>query len=817
MQDTKLGSVLESLARDLRFGLRLLRKDAVVSAAAVVSLALAIGACTAAFSLIDALILRRLPVADPDRLIYLQRSARTDEPRFSPLFSYPFFTRVRDAAGSRMETFSVSHQTLRQAILPDSGGEEEKVRTQFVSGNAFSALGVGAALGRVLGPNDDVTRGGHQVAVISHAFWASRMGVSPAAVGQWIQVERKPYQIVGVAQSGFTGTQPAALTDVWLPNMMFNAESLDQPNWNWLQVWGRLAPGVSRTSLDPIASTVFASLDEQPARGRAQRTAASAIAAADAATGFSAVRIEFERPLLVLAAIVGVVLLIACSNVANLLLARGAARRRELAVRASIGANRRRLLQQLLMESSVLTIASAALGVVCARIAVPFIVSMLTTNENPVYLDARIDWRVVAFVAGIGGLTTLLFGLMPALWASRARPAEAIALGDRSGTSQARAARSLVTVQIAFSLMVLFVASLALRSFDRLLAVDLGFVSDRLTLLTVESRERAEPGQGGEVMRRLLERVLLMPGVSSAGISNWAFFRGWSSGGNFQLPDGSRAQTFRLSVSPHFFEAMGTRILDGRELAWRDGAGDLRAVLVNEAFVRKYLPGRRAVGQRLNTSRDGRTVTYEIVGVAANTRDGSVRGEPNPFVFELLDEAGGTLEVRSATDPATLASQLRQELPRVDPSLRLVDVTTQNALVGNTRLRERLLAVLSAFFASLGLVLAAVGLYGVLSYAVVARRREIGIRMTLGAQPSAVVRTVLAGVALAVGGGIAAGLSGGVYFAQFMRTLLFEIEPASASSLAVPVVCLLAVAFVAAWLPARRATRVDPAEALRME
>jgi predicted permease len=365
--------------------------------------------------------------------------------------------------------------------------------------------------------------------------------------------------------------------------------------------------------------------------------------------------------------------------------------------------------------------------------------------------------------------------------------------------------------------MILFVAALSLRSFDRLLAVDLGFTPDRVTLLTVESRERMEPAQGREVTRRLLERVQALPGVESAGISNWAFFRGWSSGGNFQLSDGTRAQTFRLSVSPQFFQAMGTHVLDGREFDWRDGAGEVRTVLVNEVFARRYLPGQRAVGQRLTTSRNNRTVTYQIAGVTGNTRDGSVRGELNPFVFELIDEAGGTLEVRSSADPVTLASQLRRELPQVNPSLRLVDVTTQNALVGNTLLRERLLAVLSVFFATLGLVLVAVGLYGVLSYAVVRRTREIGIRMTLGAQPSAVVRTVLTGVALALGGGIAAGLAGGVYFARFMRSLLFEIEPTSASSLATPVLCLLAVAFVAAWLPARRATRVDPAEALRME
>jgi predicted permease len=821
-RDVRLAPWLDSLWRDLRFGQRLLRKDAAVSSAAVVSLGLAIGACTAAFSLVDALILRKLPVRDPESLVYLDRAGKPGDQRSTPTLSYPLFDRVRQAVAPQMETFSMSQQSLRQAVFPDAGGVEEKLRTQFVSGNAFDVLEVTAILGRVLAPSDDVTPGGHQVAVISHAFWKRRLGGNPDALGQWIQLEQQPYQIVGVAQAGFTGAQPGALTDIWVPNMMFQrGESLSSPNWGWLQVWGRLAPGVTRESVQPIVQTVVMNIENEQASGgksRNQRAAELAIDLFPGGTGISGIRREFGGPLLALAAIVGAVLLIACSNVANLLLARGAARGREMTLRASIGAGRGRLLQQVLVESSVLTLAATVLGLVCAIAAVPLIVGMLTTNENPVYLDTRLDWRVLAFVAALGCLTTVLFGLAPAIRASAASPAAAVAIGDRSQTAGAGMARSLVAAQIGFSLMILFVAALLLRSFDRLLEVDLGFTPGGVALLSVEARDRLEPAQAREVARLLREQVRALPGVESASFSGWALFRGWSWGNNMELPGGARAQSFRLAVSPQFFQTMGTRLVDGRELQPSDtDAANPMAVIVNEAFARTYFPGERAVGRRMTTTSRGQSLSYEIVGVVTNVRDGSVRGEVKPYLFSPIGVAGGTLQIRSSVDLPTLANRVREELPRVHPSLRLTDVTQQSSLVGNTLLRERLLAVLSGFFAALGLVLAAVGLYGVLSYAVVRRTREIGIRLTLGAQPAAVVRAIVGRGALAVIAGIAGGLAGGLYFARFVQTLLFEVEPSSPSSVVLPVICLLAVALAAAWFPARRATRVDPAEALRMD
>ena len=567
-----------------------------MSSAAIVSLGLAIGACTAAFSLVDALILRKLPVRDPETLVYLDGAGKPGDQRSTPTLSYPLFDRVRQAVAPQMEAFSMSQQSLRQAVLPDADGVEEKLRTQFVSGNAFDALGVTASLGRVLARTDDVTPGGHPVAVISHAFWKRRLGGNPAAIGQWIQLEQQTYQIVGVAQAGFTGAQPGALTDIWVPNMMFQRESLSSPNWGWLQVWGRLAPGATRESVRPIVQTVVMNLEDERASGgksRNQRAAELAIDLFPGGTGISGIRREFAGPLLALSAIVGAVLLIACSNVANLLLARGAARGREMTLRASIGAGRGRLLQQILVESSILTVAATGLGLLCAMAAVPLIVGMLTTNENPVYLDMHLDWRALAFVAALGCLTTVLFGLAPAIRASAASPAAAAAYGDRNQTAGAGVARSLVAAQIAFSLMVLFVAALLLRSFDRLLDVDLGFTPGGVALLSVEARDRLEPEQAREVARLLREQVQALTGVENASFSGWALFRGWSWGNNMELPGGGRAQTFRLAVSPQFFRTMGTPLLEGRELQPSDtDAANPMAVIVNEAFARTSLPGR---------------------------------------------------------------------------------------------------------------------------------------------------------------------------------------------------------------------------------
>jgi len=452
-----------------------------------------------------------------------------------------------------------------------------------------------------------------------------------------------------VSQAGYTGNQPGVLTDIWLPVMMFSAEGLRSPTQNWLQLWGRLAPGATPESVRPIARTVLANfLSEQRDAGtgakapRAKQAAASALEIADASTGFSAVRQQFAQALVALAVIVAVVLLIACSNVANLLLARGAARMREMSLRASIGAGRGRLLQQVLIESSVLTLAATVVGIVCATATVPLLLGMLTTNENPVYLNATLDWRILAFVAAIGCVTTMVFGLAPALRASAAQPSDAGVAGDRRSTANVGVARPVVAAQIGFSLMLLFVAVLLMRSFDRLQAIDLGFAPDRVMLLSIESRDRLEPAESTAVSQRLVERVRGLPGVEAASFSSWALFRGWSWGTDVGLPSGALAGTSRLAISSQFFRTMGTPLIAGRELEARDTeATRPQPVIVNAAFAAKYFPGEQALGRRLTSSARGQTVLMEIVGVAANARDGSVRDPVGAFLFCRLPTPAG--------------------------------------------------------------------------------------------------------------------------------------------------------------------------------
>jgi predicted permease len=379
--------------------------------------------------------------------------------------------------------------------------------------------------------------------------------------------------------------------------------------------------------------------------------------------------------------------------------------------------------------------------------------------------------------------------------------------------------RPLVSLQIGFSLAILFVAGLLLQSFDRLTRVDLGFSPDHVVLATIEARERLTDAASLAAGRQLLDAVRAIPGVESASLSDWALFAGWSSGGHLEIPGRRTVQTRTLGVSPDFCRTMDIRLLDGREFEPRDSTPDgPTAVIVNDAFVQKYLAGERATGRRVERKLRTWTDRLEVVGVVADVKNNTVRGTSAvPFVFLPASGPEGTLQVRTRMDPGVVAARLRDRLPRVHPSLRLTDVTLQTSLVGNAMLRERLLAVLSGFFAAVGLLLAAIGLYGVTSFAVVRRTREIGVRLALGARPSAVVRSVLGGVAIAATIGTIGGLAGGLYFARFVRALLYDTEPLDAWSLLAPIGGLLLVVLVAAWHPARRAARVDPVAALRVE
>ena len=830
--DVKLLPWLDTLWRDLVYGVRMLLKDWVPSLAAALSLGLAIGACTAAFVLVDALVLRKLPVQEPDRLIYLALPPmEPSQTRESTSFSYPLFERFQAAGAGRVELMVVGYQAQRRAAFHDAPDREDRVHPQYVSGNFFGTLGIVPAHGRVLTPADDRRASPGRVAVLSHAFWARRFGGDPSVIGQVFTLEREvQYEIVGVARQGFTGVEPGILTDIWIPATTNRADTLDSPGDHWFRTWGRLASGVTEQELQQTLQPPFTAFRREraatfpadaPAVFRA-RYISQHLAVRSAASGPSYLRRDFERPLWVMAAIVALVLLLACSNVANLLLARAAARDREMALRLSIGAGRRRLIQQLLLESGLLAAAACVLGALLAAAMAPGIVQMLGAPGEPVYLELGFDWRVAAFLLLLGAATSTLFGLVPALRASAASPIDALKAASGRHASRARLLQPLVAAQVAFSLVVVFLGGLLLLSFQRLADVDLGFAADGLVLADVEAIQAVDPQIGRRALLDLLERVRAAPGTTAASLSAWPLLKGWGWSSTIRLP-GQRQDPREVSfleVSPGFMQAMGIAFLTGRDFVSRDVAREEPVVvIVNETFARAFFAGGSVVGRNFDRveSRD-EVVSQEIVGVVADAKYRTLRlGVPPTVYVPLRGRSGATLQLRTAMPLEAAASMLRVEASRSAPELTVTDVMRQSVLVDYGMQRERLLALLSGFFALVSLALAAIGLYGVLSYAVVQRTREIGIRLALGARQRAVIGQVLRGIAAYGGLGIAIGVAGGLYAARFVKTLLYEVEPIAPLSLLLPVLGLLLVGTVAAVVPARRAASVDPMVALRDE
>ncbi len=846
-RDVKLLPWLDALVRDIRFGLRVLRKDAVVTSAAILSLALAMGACIAAFALVDALILRPLPVHEPHRLVYLSYPPLvTGAERQGPentSFSYPAFERLVDASSRRVALFGFSYQSeLREFSIGATATSGEKAHGQYVSGDMFNVLRLVPVVGRLLAPGDEGKAGAHRVAVLSHSFWVSRFGADAAIVGRWLTFDRRAFQIVGVAPEGFTGIEPGIRTDFWMPLTTYVGapEALTAGGHQWLRIMGRLAPDVTvddaRAVLQPAYTNFLRDrVKDAPAdvpKPLLERLVRTPLLVRSGVNGLSYLRIDFERPLWILAAVVGLVLLIACSNVANLLTARAAARDREMALRLSIGAGRGRLIQQMLIESALMSATACALGLLFAEVAAPAIIGMLAPASAPVYLEIRVSWRLIAFVGSIVALTSLLFGLGPALRASAAAPVTALkAVGGRV-IGRAGILRPLIATQVAFSLTVVFLASLLVGSFVRLTTIDMGFTRSGITLFKIWSdelgeREDRQPAAVNALASQVLDGVRRMPSVDAASLSFWGLFEGsaWSSLVKIPGRQQDTQDVYYLEVSPGFMHTMGIRLLDGRDLLQSDidqytaaTQGPI-AVIVNEAFARRYFAGEQPLG-RLFERIVGRgpAERQQIVGVMANAKYRDVRERDWPTVYLPARGLNGkTLQVRSTADPELLTRQIRLELTRIDPAIKVTNVMQQATLVDNTLLRERLLALLSGFFGVVSLVLAVIGLYGVLTYSVVQRTREIGIRIALGARQGTVMRSVVTDILLVTVVGVVLGLAGGLGLAQFVRALLFEVTPLDAASIGVPVVVLLAAAIVAAIPPARRAARVDPIEALRYE
>ena len=827
-RDVRLAVWLDSLRADAVFGWRQLVKKKVTSAAAVLSLGLAIGACTSAFRLIDALLLRPLPVGNPERLhVVVFGGAGADGKTMTyDSCSYPMFRQMRDAVKDQAESIAVSYAD-RYDLTYRSDQETERAYRQFVSGWMFQTLGLRPAAGRLFTQQDDVTPGDHPVAVLSHDYWTRRFGRDPNVIGRNFRMGDFLYQIVGVAEEPFTGTETGTVTDIFLPMMMANPRTLASPTNFWLRTLVQLKPGVAAGLVHEKLRATFRTIQEERSKGfmgmsklRLAQFLQEKLLLEPASAGRSNLQRDYRVSLTALGILVLLVLLIASANVANLMTAQAAARAREMALRVSIGAGRWRLVQLILVESAWLAFLATSLGALFAWWSAPYIVGMINPPNDPARLALPADWRVLGFALALALCVTFLFGMAPALRASAVKPVSALK-GGEDPHSRRRLMHALIAAQIAFCFVVHFVAGLFVTSFDRLSNQPTGFSAERILNLEATTHRPQPPVFWAQVM----ERLRATPGVETVALTVWPLMSGESAITAISINGGLPNEVLSdvLNISPGWMETMRIPFVDGRDFNAADNGPAV--AIVNQAFAKQFFNGENPVGKWFVGGR-GRS---QIVGLVpdARSRD-NMRIPIRPIVylpFQGIDANGavqamgrGTFVVRTASaNPMAMASTLRQEVPLARSEFHVGNIRAQSEINRAHTLRERLLATLAMFFAGVALLLAAIGLYGVLDYGVQQRRREIGIRMAIGAQASDIARRVTADIFLMVVAGGAAGLSLGMASVRYVATLLFQVNPTGLAMLASPTLTILAAALLAAVPAVIRAVRVNPASMLRAD
>jgi len=824
-RDVRLVAWLDSLRADAVFGWRQLMKRKVTSAAAILSLALAIGACTGAFRLIDALLLRPLPVADPQHLYVLTRQAFFDG-RIQSFdgWAYPSFRLMRAAVKGQAELMAVSY-AQRIDLTYKSDAEMEKAEVQYVSGWMFGAFGLRPAAGRLLTEDDDLKPHAHPYAVLSYDYWKRRFGQDPRAVGRTFRMGDDLYQIVGVGPAPFTGTETGTVTDVFVPATMHPGAVHD--DWTWHRTLARLKPGVAVEPVRAKLNATSRAFEEERAKGFTgmskqdiEAFLGQTLVMEPAAAGASSLQSDYHVSLIALGVLVALVLLIACANVANLMTAQAASRAREMALRVSIGAGRRRLVQLVLVESAILAFLAGALGGLFAWWSAPFVVRMINPLDNPARLSLPADWRVLGFGLALTLGVMLLFGLTPALRASAVKPASALKGGEDPHTRRGMM-HALIAAQVAFCFLVLFVAGLFAATFDRLSHRPIGFSAERLLLLQTVAQRDEIPAFWDQAA----EHLRTVPGVAAVALAGWPLLDGNDWDGLVSVngaPPGPILAYF-LAVSPGWVDTMKIPFIEGGDFRPPDTWPGV--AIVNETFAKQFFKGESAIGQSF--AKNGEP-PCKIVGVVRDAPYRNVREAILPTVYVPIRRIdghgvlqlmrGATFVVRtSRANPMALASILRREVPRARPEFRVSNVRTQAELVRAQTMRERLLAMLGLFFAGVALLLAGIGLYGVLDYSVLQRRREIGIRMAIGAQAGSIARLVTVEVFTMVLVGALAGLGLGMASVRYIEALLYQVKPADPAMLAVPMLTILAAALLAALPAVFHAVRIDPAAMLRSE
>ena len=846
----------DEMLQNIRYGIRLLTKNKVFTAVGVLSLALGVGANTAIFSLVDQLLLRMLPVENPEQLVQLAPDGQEIGAMWGPdRMSYPMYRDIRE----RAPAFSGVLAWYATPASMSHDGRTERIRSELVTGDYFQVLGVKAAVGRTFTAEDNDSPGAEPAAILTYDFWRTRFAEDPKIIGSTIHLNGLPVTVMGVSASGFRGLEIGAATQVFIPIMMTpqiapqigqGAPGAPRPplelrRSRWISVFARLRPGVTIEQAQALVAPVYRQITEMEVKDvgfqRASESARQAYLRShlnifDGSTGRSGLRETFATPLSVLMAITGLVLLIACANVAGLLIARGTARQKELAVRLALGAGRMQVVSQLMIESLLLSVIAAATGLGLGLLMSRGLLQFINSDNLPMTITASPDGRVLVFSIVVAFLTTFIFGLVPALQATRPRLAETLKSESVSvwgSRGQARIRKILVIAEVSLSLLLLIVSSLFVRSLSNLYRVDPGFRRDHVVSFAIDPATNGyNPERTQQFYRDLVERLRSLPGVISAGQAVQRILEGaeWRNGitveGYTPRPD-ELVFTHFNAISSGYFTTLGIPLLSGRDFDARDTANigpdnALRSCIVNEAFARKYFSDGQALGRHIGMgNQPGTQTTIEIVGVVRNSSYDKLRGDiPAQMFIPFVRRLGAPATVvylRTTADPATLFDAIRPTVRDMDDNLPLFSVRTMEEQIDRSLVTERMIATLSSAFGAVATVLALIGLYGVMAFAVARRSREIAIRVSLGARKSNVLGMMMREVAVVMFAGIAIAVPAYIGFARFIRSQLYGVQPDDPFHIAAAALFLLAVGLIAGYIPSRHALRVDAIQVLRYD